>query len=204
MNLTLPIFLVGAVTGSVLMVADAPPKFNVEPGCKEAVALDQSIDTDPGVSQNYQSCMNDEASAHEELVQSWSKYSAAEKTRCVGQTEVGGMPSYVEVLECLLVTVNVGNPGSADGKCRQPGPAAAAGRSEKGEAAAKKAATEAITRLRAWSAVRMAFRILISPAPLSVAWAHATPSCFRWTYSKSMEKTCGDASGKCGARRCAR
>ena len=57
------------------------------------------MDTDPGVSQNYQSCMNDETSAHEELVQSWSKYSAAEKERCVGQTEVGGMPSYVEVLE---------------------------------------------------------------------------------------------------------
>ena len=110
MNITLPIFLVGAVTGSVLMVADAPPKFNVESGCKDAVALDQTMDTDPGVSQNYQSCMNDETSAHEELVQSWSKYSAAEKERCVGQTEVGGMPSYVEVLECLLVTVNVGNP----------------------------------------------------------------------------------------------
>ena len=110
MNITLPIFLVGAVTGSALMVADAPPKFNVESGCKDAVALDQSMEIDRSVSQNYQSCMNDEASAHEELVQSWSKYSAAEKTRCVGQTEVGGMPSYVEVLECLLVTVNVGNP----------------------------------------------------------------------------------------------
>src|SRR5215472_1049431 len=110
MNITLPIFLVGAITGSVLMVADAPPKFNVESGCKDAVALDQSMDTDPGVSQNYQSCMNDETSAHEELVQSWSKYSAAEKERCVGQTEVGGMPSYVEVLECLLVTVGVDNP----------------------------------------------------------------------------------------------
>jgi hypothetical protein len=112
MNITLPIFLVGAVAGSTLMVADASPKFNVESGCKEAVAIDQSTDTDPGVSQNYQSCLNDEESAHEQLVQSWSKYSAAEKERCVGQTEVGGMPSYVEVLECLLVTVNVGNPAS--------------------------------------------------------------------------------------------
>jgi hypothetical protein len=99
MNITLPIFLVGAVTGSAVMVADAPPKFNVASGCKEAVALDQSMDTDPGISQNYQSCMNDEESAHEQLVQSWSRYSAADKTRCVGQTEVGGMPSYVEVLE---------------------------------------------------------------------------------------------------------
>ena len=108
MNITLPIFLVGAVAGSVLMVANAPPKFNVAPGCKAAAAINQSMDL--AVSQDYQSCMNDETSAHQELVQSWSKYSAAEKERCVGQTEVGGMPSYVEVLECLLVTVNVGNP----------------------------------------------------------------------------------------------
>ena len=108
MNITLPIFLVGAVTGSVLMVADAPPKFSVAPSCKAAAAINQSMDL--AVSQDYQSCMNDEESAHEQLVQSWSKYSAGDKTRCVGQTEVGGMPSYVEVLECLLVTVNVGNP----------------------------------------------------------------------------------------------
>ena len=108
MDITLPMFLVGAVTGSALMVADAPPKFNVAPGCKAAAAINQSMDL--SVSQDYQSCMNDEESAHEQLVQNWSKYSGAEKTRCVGQTEDGGMPSYVEVLECLLVTVGVDNP----------------------------------------------------------------------------------------------
>jgi hypothetical protein len=108
MNITLPIFLVGALTGSVVMVADAPPKFSVASSCKAAAAINQSMDL--AVSQDYQSCMNDEESAHEQLVQNWSKYSAAEKTRCVGQTEDGGMPSYVEVLECLLVTVGVDNP----------------------------------------------------------------------------------------------
>jgi hypothetical protein len=109
MNITLPMSLVGAVVGSLLMVAEAPPpKFNVAPGCKAAAALNQSMDL--AVSQDYQSCMNDEESAHEQLVQSWSKYNAQDKARCVGQTEDGGMPSYVEVLECLLVTVGVDNP----------------------------------------------------------------------------------------------
>jgi hypothetical protein len=109
MNITLPIFLLGAVTGSVLTIAaEGPPKFNVAPGCKAAAALNQSMDL--AVSQDYQSCMNDEESAHEQLVQSWSKYNAQDKGRCVGQTEDGGMPSYVEVLECLLVTVGVDNP----------------------------------------------------------------------------------------------
>ena len=37
-------------------------------------------------------------------------YTATDKQRCVGQTTDGGMPSYVEVLECLLVTVGVNNP----------------------------------------------------------------------------------------------
>jgi hypothetical protein len=54
--------------------------------------------------------MADEESAEQELQQSWSKYSAADKTRCVGQTEDGGIPSYVEVLECILVTINVDSP----------------------------------------------------------------------------------------------
>jgi hypothetical protein len=78
MNITLPMSLVGAVAGSVLMVADAPPKFNVAPGCKAAAAINQSMDL--AVSQDYQSCMNDEESAHEQLVQSWSKYNAPEKS----------------------------------------------------------------------------------------------------------------------------
>jgi len=109
MNITLLIVLAGALAGSmVTAAADTPPKFDVTPGCKEAAAINQEMDL--AVSQDYQSCMKDEDSAKTELDQSWSKYTADEKRRCVGQTEVGGMPSYVEVLECLLVTVNVGNP----------------------------------------------------------------------------------------------
>ena len=65
---------------------------------------------DMAASQDYQSCMNDEESARRELVQTWSKFSPEDRTRCIGQAATGGMPSYVEVLEYLLVTVNVGNP----------------------------------------------------------------------------------------------
>jgi hypothetical protein len=106
------IILAAKLAGSALVVADGPPKFNPEPACKAAVAIDQAIDL--AVSQDYKSCMIDEQSARRELFQSWSKYSAREQARCVGQTEIGGFPSYVEVLECLLVTVNVGNPPSSD------------------------------------------------------------------------------------------
>jgi hypothetical protein len=53
-------------------------------------------------------------SAKEELQKGWSKYSADDKRRCVGQTDVGGMPSYVEVVECLQVTVDLNKPPSGD------------------------------------------------------------------------------------------
>src|SRR5262245_64689095 len=108
MNITLPIVLAGALAGSIIAVADNPPKFNVEPGCKEAAALNQNMDL--SVSQDYKSCMADEESARAELDKNWATYAAADKQRCVGQIDAGGMPSYVEVLECLLVAVGVGNP----------------------------------------------------------------------------------------------
>jgi len=108
MSITSPMSLVSALAGLVLTVADSPPKFNAAPGCKAAAAINQSMDL--SVSQSYESCMNDENSAREELVKTWSKYTPQEKSRCIGQTEVGGTPSYVEVLECLLVTVGVDKP----------------------------------------------------------------------------------------------
>jgi hypothetical protein len=108
MIITLPISLLGAAAGSLLLVADNPPKFDVSPGCKAAAAINQSMDL--AVSQDYKSCMADEDSARDQLYQTWSKYKPVDQRRCVGQTTDGGMPSYVEVLECLLVTVGVDNP----------------------------------------------------------------------------------------------
>jgi hypothetical protein len=110
MNITLPIVLAAALAGSFITAAaaDNPPKFNVQPGCKAAAAINQEMDL--AVSQDYKSCMADEDSARQQLDQSWSTYTATDKQRCVGQTTDGGMPSYVEVLECLLVTVGVNNP----------------------------------------------------------------------------------------------
>jgi hypothetical protein len=108
MNLMFPIGLAAALTGSVITIADGPRNFNVAAGCKAAAAINQEMDL--AVSQSYQSCMNDEASARAQLTQSWSNYAAADKSRCIGQTEDGGMPSYVEVQECLQITVGVNDP----------------------------------------------------------------------------------------------
>ena len=112
MGITFAIALAAKLAGSVLTVADDFPKFNPEPGCRAASAINQSIDL--AVSQDFKACMADEDSAKEELQKSWSKYSADDKRRCVGQTDVGGMPSYVEVVECLQVTVDLNKPPSGD------------------------------------------------------------------------------------------
>ena len=110
MNITLPILLAAALTGETIRVADISlPQFNPAPGCKAAAAINQSIDL--AVSQDYTACMADENSAKQELQQSWSKYSANDKRRCNGQTMSGRMPSYVEIQECLVVTIGVDVPG---------------------------------------------------------------------------------------------
>ena len=110
MYIAIPLLLAGALTGEVIRVADTSfPQFNPGPGCKAASAINQSIDL--AVSQDYKACLADEDSAKKELQETWSKYSANDKRRCVGQTMDGGMPSYVEVQECLVVTIGVDVPG---------------------------------------------------------------------------------------------
>ena len=49
--------------------------------------------------QNFQSCMNSEKEARDQIVKNWQNFPAAARQRCVNTT--GYMPSYVEWLTCL-------------------------------------------------------------------------------------------------------
>jgi hypothetical protein len=49
--------------------------------------------------QNFQSCMNSENAAREQIVKNWQNFPAGARQRCVNTT--GYMPSYVEWLTCL-------------------------------------------------------------------------------------------------------
>lgn len=86
----LPIFLT-----LVLPVSDNVPTLNVEPSCRAAAKMGDSLDA------TLRTCMNDESSAHAELQKQWSQFPAGDRQRCVAETSLGD-PSYVEVLECLL------------------------------------------------------------------------------------------------------
>jgi hypothetical protein len=108
--------LAASLTSLLTTVAvNFPPKFNVAPGCKAAAAINQAMEL--SVAQNYQSCIDDEEAARQQLLQSWSSFTAQDQARCVGQTQMNGMPSYVEVLGCLLVTAK-SSPQATEKKSR--------------------------------------------------------------------------------------
>ena len=85
------------VLGSSLITvaADNVPTLKVEPSCKAAGAAGMTL------GRTADSCMNDEKSAREDLVKTWSSFSADDKTHCLSMVQTGGGPSYVELLSCL-------------------------------------------------------------------------------------------------------
>jgi hypothetical protein len=84
------------VLGSSLIttVADVPT-LKVEPSCKAAGAAGLMM------GRTTESCLNDEKSAREDLVKTWSSFSGDDKTHCLSMVSTGGSPSYVELLSCL-------------------------------------------------------------------------------------------------------
>jgi hypothetical protein len=78
-------------------VADGPPKLDVATPCNAAArfALLAGRDKD--------SCVNDERTAETTLAENWSKYSADDKSQCIGTVQTGGPSSYVELLSCIEI-----------------------------------------------------------------------------------------------------
>jgi hypothetical protein len=79
------------------VLADNRPKLDVTTTCNGAVQY--AI----GAGRDKETCLEDEHAAESVIAQNWSKYSADDKTQCVGTVKTGGPPSYVELLSCLEV-----------------------------------------------------------------------------------------------------
>ena len=79
-------------------VSDNVPVFDVVVSCRAAASAGLSV------SQGYQSCMNDEHSAREELVRDWARFAALDRSRCTAESSGDGLPSYVELLVCLQMS----------------------------------------------------------------------------------------------------
>jgi hypothetical protein len=92
----MPGFLPVLLTAShLLMMVSDVPKLNVEPSCRAAAeaSVGQNRDTN--------ACLRDENQARGTLQQQWDQYSGPEQARCLRLSQLGGLPSYVELLTCL-------------------------------------------------------------------------------------------------------
>ena len=84
------------VAAQLLLVADRPPTLNVEPSCHAAAR--SGID-----GRTADACMRGEDLAKGTLNDKWSQFSARQQARCTSLVQMGGPPSYVELLTCLEV-----------------------------------------------------------------------------------------------------
>lgn len=84
------------VTAQLLLVSDGPPTLNVEPSCRAA-------ERSGLVGRTSDSCMRGEDLARATLKDKWTQFSARQQARCTSLVQMGGPPSYVELLTCLEV-----------------------------------------------------------------------------------------------------
>ena len=87
----LPIIL---TVSHVVLAADTMPKFDVERTCRPAATVGL-----PG--RTAAACQRDENDARTTLVQDWTRYNAAQRSRCENFVGLDRAPSYVELLTCL-------------------------------------------------------------------------------------------------------
>jgi hypothetical protein len=99
---------VGAGSQAATIRGDGPPKLRVETSC-EAAGRGAVM-----LGRNKEACLADETTAQDTLKQNWSKYSATDKTQCVGMATTGGPASYVELLSCLEIMRDARNIRNAD------------------------------------------------------------------------------------------
>ena len=89
-------YLAAAMFGGVLTVAaaDNVPELDTRPTCAGA-------DSVLSGTRNVASCEQSEQQARNTLSTEWQKFPASDQRSCVAETNIGGFPSYVQVLTCL-------------------------------------------------------------------------------------------------------
>jgi len=86
-----------------VLAAQDVPQLNVVPGCKAATTTQVTETRDE------KGCLAEEYAARDMLKKEWDRYTSLEKAHCVQLTQLGGPPSYVEVLTCLQVARDARN-----------------------------------------------------------------------------------------------
>jgi hypothetical protein len=87
-------------TELIIGIANGVPSFNIEPSCKVAGNTGGDLRRD--------ACLRTEREAREQLGKDWNGFMAADRTRCVETSTMGGASrSYVELLTCLEIARDV-------------------------------------------------------------------------------------------------
>jgi hypothetical protein len=101
---------IGTMTGAR---AAEVPTLNVSPTCRP-LSHDQAfpIDTDR--------CLRTEREARSQLEKQWTQYPAADRALCTQTAQMGGLPSYVELITCLEMKRDVAKLPANDSLTSRP------------------------------------------------------------------------------------
>ena len=95
----IPISMVVLSTQLVIAVADGMPKYDIARGCRADNT--QAFDLSTGQNETIKKCVSDEQGAMEQLQTQWSQFRESERTQCAVEANIGGTPSYVDLLTRL-------------------------------------------------------------------------------------------------------
>lgn len=89
---------------TTLAVAAGVPRFDIKATCREAQPLSGSGDQNV-----YQGCVVGEIEARKQLAKLWRSFKDGSRRSCVGEAQIGGVPSYVDLLSCLQLDKEAGS-----------------------------------------------------------------------------------------------
>lgn len=89
-----------AMAWKFAFAGDGVPVLDVKPSCRAAASRGLGNIT------TIERCVEQETSAHDDLVQRWSTFEPADRQQCIAQTSIGGIPSYVELLTCITIAAD--------------------------------------------------------------------------------------------------
>lgn len=75
------------------------PAFDMDPTCRGGAA-EENVDAADRKA-TFETCIQQERQAQDELKASWSTFPASDKRDCTSAAEMDGPPSYVDLLVCL-------------------------------------------------------------------------------------------------------
>ncbi|MBN8920569.1 MAG: hypothetical protein J0H62_07760 [Rhizobiales bacterium] len=95
-----PLLALAVATQLVAVSAERVPELNMNPTCRSPMR------SELGGTADAQVCLDSENRAREALVKRWSEFTAVSRSECSSLINMGGPPSYIELLTCLEMSTD--------------------------------------------------------------------------------------------------